>query len=61
MRIELTPKSPDVLAHLKKVELWIDAKGVAIQQKFYEPGGDYSVATYTNIKTDANYRTPPSN
>jgi outer membrane lipoprotein-sorting protein len=54
VRIELTPKSPDVLAHLKEVELWIGAKGVAIQQKFYEPGGDYSLATYTNMKTDAN-------
>lgn len=54
-RIELTPKSSDALAHLKKVELWIsDATGVAVQQKFYEPGGDYSMATYTNIKTDAN-------
>jgi outer membrane lipoprotein-sorting protein len=54
-RIDLTPKSADVLAHLKKVELWIsDAKGVTVQQKFYEPGGDYSLATYTNIKTDAN-------
>jgi outer membrane lipoprotein-sorting protein len=54
-RIELTPKSADVLAHLKKVDLWIsDATGVAVQQKFYEPGGDYSMATYTNIKTDAN-------
>jgi outer membrane lipoprotein-sorting protein len=54
VRIELTPKSPDVLAHLKEVELWIDARGEAIQQKFYEPGGDYSVATYSNMKTDVN-------
>jgi len=54
VRIELTPKSPDVLTHLKRVELWIDAKGMAVQQKFYEPGGDYSLATYTNMKSDAN-------
>jgi outer membrane lipoprotein-sorting protein len=53
-RIELIPKSPDVLAQLRKVELWIaddppDA-GIAVQQKLYMPGGDYSLATYTNVK-----------
>jgi len=47
----LTPKSPDVLAKLTKVELWIsDILGIAVQQKFWEPGGDYELATYTNVK-----------
>ncbi len=50
-RLELTPKDPEVLAHLKKVELWIsDTKGLAVQQKFYQPGGDFNLATYTNIQ-----------
>ncbi|MBZ5724978.1 MAG: outer membrane lipoprotein carrier protein LolA [Acidobacteriia bacterium] len=50
-RLELIPKDQDVLAHLKKVELWIsDGKGIAVQQKFYEPGGDFILATYTNIQ-----------
>ena len=50
MRLELIPKSPDVLAHLKRVDLWIsDAMGIAVQQKLYETGGDYLLATYTNI------------
>jgi outer membrane lipoprotein-sorting protein len=54
-RIELTPKTPDVLAHLKKVELWIaDSNGVTVQQKFYLPGGDYTMATYSNIKLNPN-------
>jgi outer membrane lipoprotein-sorting protein len=50
-RLELIPKSQDVLAHLKRVDLWIsDTMGIAVQQKFYEPGGDYKLTTYTNIK-----------
>jgi len=54
-RLELIPKSQDVLAHLKKVDLWIsDAMGIAVQQKLYEMGGDYLLATYTNIKLRPN-------
>ncbi len=51
VRLVLTPKAPDVLAKLTLVELWIsDTLGIAVQQKFWEPGGDYTLATYTNIK-----------
>ena len=54
-RLELFPKSQDVLAHLKRVDLWIsDAMGIAVQQKLYETGGDYLLATYTNIKLRPN-------
>jgi len=52
-RIILTPTSPEMLTHLKKVDLWIsDSLGVAVQQKFYEPGGDYIMATYTGIRVN---------
>ncbi len=51
VRLVLTPKSPEVLAKLTKVELWIsDSLGIAVQQKFWEPGGDYEFTTYTNVK-----------
>jgi outer membrane lipoprotein-sorting protein len=54
-RLELIPKSKDVLAHLNRVDLWIsDAMGIAVQQKLFEPGGDYLLATYTNIKLRPN-------
>ncbi|MGA2268028.1 MAG: outer-membrane lipoprotein carrier protein LolA [Bryobacteraceae bacterium] len=54
-RLELIPKSQDVLAHLKRVDLWIsDGMGIAVQQKLYETGGDYLLATYTNIKLRPN-------
>jgi len=49
-KIELTPKSQEMLASLKKCELWIaDSKGIAVQQKVYTGGGDYMLATYTNM------------
>jgi outer membrane lipoprotein-sorting protein len=50
-RIDLTPRSPDVVAQITKVQLWIsDVDGIALQQKLFQPGGDYSLATYTNMK-----------
>ena len=50
-RLELAPKSPEVLQHLTKVDLWLsDATGYPVQQKFFLPGGDYRMVTYTNVK-----------
>jgi outer membrane lipoprotein-sorting protein len=52
-RLELTPKAPELLKQLKKVELWISEKtGLALQQKFYMPDGDHRVVTYTNLKVN---------
>jgi outer membrane lipoprotein-sorting protein len=54
-RIELIPKSKDVAVQFPKFELWIsDETGISIQQKIYQPGGDYSLATYTNMKINQN-------
>ena len=50
-RLELVPKSQEMLVHLKRVDLWLsDETGMPVQQKFYQPGNDYQVATYTNIR-----------
>ena len=50
-RIELTPKETDTALHLVKAELWIsDETGIALQQKLSYGGGDYDLATYTNMK-----------
>lgn len=49
-RVELVPKSQDVLKHLKKVELWIVDEGYPVRQKFYQSGGDYRMVTYSNLK-----------
>lgn len=50
-RLELVPKSTEVLQHLQKVELWIpESAGHPVQQKFFQPGGDYTVIIYTDLK-----------
>jgi outer membrane lipoprotein-sorting protein len=54
-RIELVPKSKDLAVQFPKIELWIsDDLGISIQQKLYQPGKSYSVATYTNVKLNPN-------
>jgi outer membrane lipoprotein-sorting protein len=54
-RLELVPKDKEMLAHLKRVDLWLsDETGLPVQQKFYQPGNDYQVATYTNVKINPN-------
>jgi outer membrane lipoprotein-sorting protein len=52
-RLELVPKSKEVLDHLKKFEMWIsDEDGHPVQQKFYMAAGDYMLVTYTNYKAN---------
>jgi outer membrane lipoprotein-sorting protein len=49
-RLELTPKSADMLGQWTKIDLWIsDKTGNTVQQKFYEHGKDYTLITYTNV------------
>jgi outer membrane lipoprotein-sorting protein len=51
-RLVLISKNPEVTRQLTKFELWIsDKTGLPVQQKFYEPSGDYNVFTYSNMKT----------
>jgi outer membrane lipoprotein-sorting protein len=53
-KIVLTPRKPDTVMQLSKVELWIsDETGVAVQQKLYT-GPDYDVMTYSNMKISPN-------
>jgi len=54
-RIVLVPKSADVGNMFQKFELWIaDASGISVQQKMHEKGGNYTLATYPNMKLDPN-------
>jgi outer membrane lipoprotein-sorting protein len=55
-RLELIPKSKAVSEHLKKFELWIADSGYPIQQKFYLPGGDYMLMTYSDMKINPELR-----
>ena len=50
-RLELVPKSAEVLKNLKKLELWIpETDAYPVQQKIYLEAGDYKLFTYTNVK-----------
>jgi outer membrane lipoprotein-sorting protein len=47
--IELTPKDKELAARFPRIQLWInDENGMTIQQKLFQPGGDYLMATYSN-------------
>ncbi len=49
-RLILTPKDPKVKSMFTKIVLWIDpAKGVSVQQQFFQPNGDYRLAKYSDI------------
>jgi outer membrane lipoprotein-sorting protein len=51
-RLVLVSKNPEVTRQLSKFELWLsDKTGLPVQQKFYEPSGDYNVFTYSEMKT----------
>jgi outer membrane lipoprotein-sorting protein len=54
-RIELTPKSAELAKQFPRIELWVsDDLGISVQQKLYQQGKNYSVATYTNVKLSSN-------
>jgi outer membrane lipoprotein-sorting protein len=54
-RLELVPKSKQVLEQIKKIELWIPAgAGHPTQQKFHQGGGDYYLVTYSDVKINPN-------
>ena len=53
--LELTPKRPDVSGQLSKIQLWVSEDSwLPAQQKFVQPGGDYLIARYKNVKVNRN-------
>ena len=54
-KLELVPKNPDARSQANRILLWIDlARGVSVQQQFFEPSGDYRLAKYSDIKLNQN-------
>jgi len=50
-KLELIPKSAKLRNNIASIVLWIDpARGVSVQQQFFEPGGDYRLAKYSDIQ-----------
>ncbi len=50
-KLELTPKSEKARGVFNRILLWIDpARGISVQQQFFEPSGNFRLAKYSNIK-----------
>ena len=50
-KLELIPKSERVRNIFAKIWLWIDpARGISVQQQFFEPSGDYRLAKYSDFQ-----------
>lgn len=50
-KLELTPKSARLRGMFESLVMWIDPKlGVAVQQKFFQPEGDYRLTKYSDIR-----------
>jgi len=50
-KLELIPKSVRLRNNIARIWLWIDpARGVSVQQQFFEPSGDYRLAKYSDIR-----------
>jgi outer membrane lipoprotein-sorting protein len=51
--LELIPRKEDIAAQLSKVHLWISEESwLPMQQKFFQPSGDYLLAHYTAVKVN---------
>ncbi len=51
--LELTPRNEKVAAQITKIQLWISEESwLPIQQKFFEPSGDYLQTRFNSIKVN---------
>ncbi len=51
MKLELVPKSAKMRASFERILLWIDmARGISVQQQFFEPSGNFRLVKYSNIQ-----------
>jgi outer membrane lipoprotein-sorting protein len=50
-KLELIPKSVRLRNNISRILLWIDpARGISVQQQFFEPDGNYRLSKYSNIR-----------
>ena len=50
-KLELIPKSDRLRNNIARIWLWIDpARGISVQQQFFEPDGNYRLAKYSDIQ-----------
>jgi outer membrane lipoprotein-sorting protein len=54
-KLELVPKNEKMRQTYAKIVLWVDPeRDVLLQQQFFEPSGDYRLASYNNMKLNGN-------
>src|SRR6266436_8488283 len=52
-KLELVPKSTRLRNNVARILLWIDpARGISVQQQFFEPSGDYRLVKYSEIQVN---------
>ena len=51
--LELVPHKDSAAAQITKIQIWVNEESwLPAQQKMFQPGGDYLIATYTGIKVN---------
>ena len=52
-KLDLVPKSDKLRNTFSHIVLWIDpARGISVQQQFFEPSGDFRLAKYSDIQVN---------
>jgi outer membrane lipoprotein-sorting protein len=50
-KLDLVPRQANVKQTFSHVTIWVDpARAISLKQQFFEPSGDYRLATYHNIR-----------
>jgi outer membrane lipoprotein-sorting protein len=58
-KLDLVPKSAKIRNTFEHIVLWIDLdRGISVQQQLFQPGGDYRLASYSDI--EINQKIPDS-
>ncbi len=55
-KLELIPKDKGLKEQIQKVDIWLPIdSGYPIQQQFYNPSGNYRLATYSNFQLNPSF------
>lgn len=53
-KLDLVPREANVKQTFSHVTIWVDpSRAISLKQQFFEPSGDYRLATYGNIRYNA--------
>ena len=51
VQLDLTPRDPKVANQISKIQLWISEESwLPVQQKFFEPSGDYLLTRFSSVR-----------